>query len=104
MTTKPLTPQKLYALFRKHGYTAAKWDASGMVRGWGDWTSGVKINKDSDTNKLWFVVTYYRSSRSQYDTQLRKETIQRLAKILSDANIAYAEWDNGLELTVQQEQ
>jgi hypothetical protein len=35
--------QKVSGALRKAGLRAAKWNASGMVRGWGDWISGVRV-------------------------------------------------------------
>lgn len=49
-----MTPQKIYAVLRKAGHSAAKWHSSRMVRGWGDWSPGVHIEKGQDV----LLVTY----------------------------------------------
>jgi hypothetical protein len=43
-----VTQQKVYSELRKAGHTAAKWEPSRMVRGWGDWTPGVRVVKRVD--------------------------------------------------------
>jgi hypothetical protein len=40
-----MTLQKIYAVLRKAGHQAAKWHSSGMVRGWGDWSPGVRVER-----------------------------------------------------------
>lgn len=42
----PLTTQKVCAVLRKAGIPVAVWNRSGMVRGWGSWSSGVRAQYD----------------------------------------------------------
>lgn len=52
--TKQLTLQKVYAELRKAGHGAAKWEPSRMVRGWGDWSPGVRVTRGGGT----LIVSY----------------------------------------------
>jgi hypothetical protein len=38
-----ISRQKVSAAMRKANLRAAKWNRSGMVRGWGSWSSGVRV-------------------------------------------------------------
>lgn len=43
--TPTVTAAKVAATLRKAGFTAAKWHASGQIRGWGDWETGYSATK-----------------------------------------------------------
>ncbi len=93
--TKPLTAQKIYAVLRKAGHTAAKWESSGMVRGWGDWSPGVRVVRDSDTYKIWFSVSYKVSGA--HATERSLNVMQNyIIPVLKAAGLDGAEFDNGL--------
>lgn len=53
---QPITSQKLYAILRKAGYRAAKWETSGMVRGWGEYSTGPRVYARDNSGSLY--VTY----------------------------------------------
>ncbi len=38
-----MTRQKIYAILRKDGHKAAKWEASPAVRGWGEYSTGPRV-------------------------------------------------------------
>lgn len=51
-----MTPQKIYAVLRKAGHQAAKWHVSSMVRGWGDWSPGVRVERGVDLLSVTYKV------------------------------------------------
>lgn len=42
-----ISTQKIVAILRKAGFDAAKWQASSMIRGWGDWSFGYKVHSNN---------------------------------------------------------
>jgi len=53
-----MTSQRLYAILRKAGYKRAKRYSRASSRPPDNWSPGVHIKRDSDTNVIWFDVTY----------------------------------------------
>lgn len=46
------TTQKVVAVLRKAGLPIAKYEASHMIRGWGDWTPGYQVRKYGDAIRV----------------------------------------------------
>ena len=84
-TTMTITRQKLYATLRKAGYAAAKFHRSGMVRGWGEWASGVQVELDPGSCGDWRV-SYSFGARRETETE-RIVKLQAVQKVLIDAGI-----------------
>ena len=81
----PVSRQKVSAAFRRSGIRAAKWEASGMVRGWGDWSSGVRVVQDGDKVRAYWQSG--RHARITNDGMLRIEA--DLANALTASRIAF---------------
>lgn len=81
-----ISRQKLYATLRKAGYSAAKFHRSGMVRGWGNWSSGVHVVPVNLQGIGWKVEYNFGSSRRASDAD-RKTTLQAIQRVLIAAGI-----------------
>lgn len=88
-----MTSQKLYAILRKAGHGAAKWSTSGMVRGWGEWSPGVKIERNSDTYKIWFDVTYKTAISDHNGARAKNVMREYIVPALNAAGVT-GEWTN----------
>lgn len=84
-----MTAQKIYAVLRKAGHAAAKWEASGMVRGWGEWRAGVRVQKDSDT----FNITYKVSRGAESEARAHNMMHTSIVPALEAAGVK-GEWQD----------
>jgi len=92
-----VTTQRLYAILRKAGFTAAKWEASGQVRGWGDWSPGVKCQQ-----RQGLTVTY-KVYGSHGEERIRNVMEHYVVPALNKAGIT-GEWEeDGLTYRVTTE-
>lgn len=92
--TKPLTVQKVSAAMRKAGLSAARWNASGMVRGWGDWTSGVRVTSHRAGAEI--RVCYQRGNWARPTAEQEATKANEIAAALDAAGIAYERTGDGL--------
>lgn len=97
-----MTSQKLYAILRKAGHRAAKWQPSYMVRGWGEYSPGVKVKKDSDTYKLWFNVTYESGHGAHAIERSRNAVQSYIVPALTAAGVQGKLTDDGLTFRVEE--
>lgn len=64
--------QKVSAAMRKAGLQAAKWNASGMVRGWGHWSSGVRVQEYAGEIRVRWQTGRWISAQKAEETNLPK--------------------------------
>lgn len=58
--------QRVSGALRKAGVRAAKWNPSGMVRGWGDWSPGVRTQREHDgAIEVYFVYQRYANASDE---------------------------------------
>lgn len=88
---KKLTIQKVSAAMRKAGLRAAKWNASGQIRGWGDWTSGVRVSGHGDHIR----VHYQRGRWSKPTPEGEQAKADEIAAALDAAGITYKRTEYG---------
>ena len=91
-----ITRQKVSAVLRKAGLTVAKYNRSGMVRGWGDWSEGYRVSYNAHDNIL-FVRHEQSYIRSTERTQVYKlGKLAQYKEILQAAGIKSEIQDNRL--------
>jgi hypothetical protein len=81
-----MTQQKLYAILRKAGYRAAKWEASGMVRGWGEYSTGPRITKRDNVLRV-----TYETGRTRGDSAAANAMKHYIVPALEAAGVK-GEW------------
>ena len=79
-----VTRQKISAILRKAGLTAAKYNKSGMVRGWGDWREGYKVHSN---NGIWISHEQSRIRSSPRTQTYKLEKLAQYKEILQVAGI-----------------
>lgn len=72
-----ITMAKLFAALRRQRVKIAHYNASRMVRGWGDWSAGVRLMQQDDGSVL---IAYY-SSRWSKDDEAEGKRLLGLARI-----------------------
>lgn len=97
-----MTAQKIYAVLRKAGHQAAKWQSSSMVRGWGEYSNGVRVIKDSDTYKVWFKVSYNVRRSGTHTEQSRNVMANYIIPALNAAGITGALSEDGLTYRIEE--
>ena len=80
-----ITRQKLYSILRTAGYTAAKYHASGRVRGWGEMSAGVQVVESNHDGAEW-QIEYCFGIRRPTNAE-RVQRLQAIQKILVAAGI-----------------
>lgn len=68
-----MTPQKVRAVLRKGGHPAAKFVRSRQVHGWGNWSSGYRVEtypRGGPVESI--IVRYYHSNAESRLNQLRR--------------------------------
>lgn len=91
-----MTIQKLYSILRKAGFTAAKYERSRQVRGWGVYSAGVRITKRDDRFKVQYEVGGIRS-----DENREREQMTRIIAALQAAGIQGTVSQGGLMFVVE---
>lgn len=95
MTDKPITVQRVYAILRKAGHTVAKWHASGQVRGWGDWSPGVKVQQRQS------LTVTYKVYGSGGEERIRNVMENYIVPTLKNAGIGGTLSEDGQTYTVR---
>lgn len=75
-----ISRQKIYATLRNAGYTAAKFNRSGTVRGWGSWTSGVEVIAVGVQGIDWKVEYNFGERRVTSEDRIKK--LQEIREVL----------------------
>ncbi|HEY4530126.1 MAG TPA: hypothetical protein VIG97_07335 [Luteimonas sp.] len=93
----PMRAAAVSAKLRKAGHRIAKWNASGMVRGWGDWSAGAHVEQlDNGTIQVSDRVGRW----SKQTPERARELVQQYAEALQDAGIPIHMADDGRSFTL----
>jgi hypothetical protein len=84
MKMSKVSRQKVSAAMRKAGLQAAKWNASAMVRGWGDWSSGVRVQEIGGE-----VHVYWQTGRWSSTQKADEINLPKIAAALEAAGIEF---------------
>jgi len=79
--------QKVNGAIRKAGLQKARWNRSGLVRGWGDWQSGVRVERSP--NQLQIYVYYQRGRWSKATEQDDVAECDKISAALDSSSIAH---------------
>ena len=82
-----VSSQKLYAILRKAGFRAAKYNRSQMIKGWGNWSSGVQVVKD-DRDRWEVSYNFGSSPRDSIEPSRRAARLQEVQQALVAAGVA----------------
>jgi hypothetical protein len=78
---KPLTKRTIQNILRKAGHTKSEYHRSGMVRGWGEWTEGYKVEESDGQFRVSYNVDRFwarrEPERATDDQRRRAEEYQR---------------------------
>lgn len=91
-----ITRQAVSGAIRKAKLSVAKWEASGMVRGWGEWSGGCRVQQIGKEIRVFHQ--YGRWAKPS--DALEAENARLIAAALDASGIPYFRSDNGLGFVV----
>jgi hypothetical protein len=92
--------QKVSAAMRKAGLKAAVYNRSGMVRGWGDWSSGVRV---VDAGERGVQVYFQRGRWANGGAEIIERDDAKIRGALTAAGLEFSEaagYPGGMTFTV----